>query len=93
MFNQLPCLGVEGSSSRSASCLASTGANAAYSDAGVWVLGVVLDQHDPLGIRVVDIDQLLDAVRPVDTGAPVADRHLAPASGSQTRNRLHTPPR
>ena len=62
-----------------ASRLASAGGNAAYSDAGVWVLGVVLDQHDPLGVRVVDVDQILDAVRPVDAGAPAADHDLAPA--------------
>jgi hypothetical protein len=60
--------------------LASAGGNAAYSDAGVWVLGVVLDQHDLLGVGVVDVDQVLDAVRPVDAGAPVADHDLAPAS-------------
>jgi len=41
---------------------------------------VVLHQYDPLGIRVVDVDQLLDAVRPVDAGAPAADHDLAPAS-------------
>jgi hypothetical protein len=80
LFNQLPCLGVECSSSRSASRLASAGANASYSDAGVWVFGVVLHQHDPLGVGVVDIDQVLDAVRPVDAGAPLADRHVAPAA-------------
>src|SRR5512132_1033826 len=79
MFNQLPCLGVECSSSRSASRLASAGANASSSDAGVWVLGVVLDQHDPLGVGVVDIDQVPDAVRPIDAGAPVADRDVTPA--------------
>jgi hypothetical protein len=60
--------------------LASAGANAAYNDAGVWVFGVVLHQHDLLGIGVVDIDQVLDAVRPVDAGAPVADHDVAPAS-------------
>jgi hypothetical protein len=79
MFNQLPCLGVECSSSRSASRLASAGANASYSDAGVWVLGVVLHQHDPPGVGIVDIQQVLDAVRPVDAGAPVADHDVAPA--------------
>jgi hypothetical protein len=36
--------------------LASAGANASYSEAGVWVLGAVLDQHDLLGVRVVDVD-------------------------------------
>jgi hypothetical protein len=60
--------------------LASAGANAAYSDAGVWVLGVVLDQHDLLGVGVVDVDQVLDAMRPVDPGAPVATGDVAPAS-------------
>jgi hypothetical protein len=60
--------------------LASAGSNAAYSDAGVWVLGVVLHQHDPLGIRIVDIDQVPDAVRPIDPGAPSTDHDLAPAS-------------
>jgi hypothetical protein len=73
-------LGVECSSSRSANRLASAGGNAAYSDAGVWVLGVVLHKHDLFGVGVVDVDQLLDAVRPVNAGAPVADRDLAPAS-------------
>jgi hypothetical protein len=41
---------------------------------------VVLHQHDPLGVGIVDVDQVLDAVRPVDPGAPVADHDLAPAS-------------
>jgi hypothetical protein len=41
---------------------------------------VVLDQHDPLGVRVVDVDQVLDAVRPVDAGASVADHDVTPAS-------------
>ena len=79
MFSQLPCVGVSCSSSLSVSRLASAGGNAAYSDAGVWVLGVVLHQHDPLGVRVVDVQQVLDAVRPVDAGAPVADGDVAPA--------------
>src|SRR6266508_2918355 len=57
----------------SASRLASAGSNASYSDAGVWVFGVVLHQHDLLGIGVVDVDQVLDAMRPVDAGAPRAD--------------------
>jgi hypothetical protein len=48
--------------------LASAGANAAYSDAGVWVFGVVLDQHDPLGIRVVDVDQVLAGSAPNRSG-------------------------
>jgi len=61
-------LGVEGSSSRSASRLASAGANASYSDTGVWVLGVVLDQPDPLGVRVVDIDQVPDGSVPSRCG-------------------------
>src|SRR5215211_6387545 len=41
---------------------------------------VVLDQHDLLGVGVVDVEQVLDAVRPVDPGAPRADHHVAPAS-------------
>ena len=41
---------------------------------------VVLHQHDPLGVGVVDIDQLPDAARPVDAGAPAADHDVAPAS-------------
>ncbi len=73
-------LGVSCSSSRSASRLASAGANASYSDAGVWVFGVVLHQHDPLGVGVVNLQQVLDAVRPVDAGAPRADHDVAPAS-------------
>jgi hypothetical protein len=68
MFSQLPCLGVECSSSWSASRRASAGANAASSDAGVWVLGVVVDQHDPLGVRVVDLDQVLDGSAPSRSG-------------------------
>jgi hypothetical protein len=40
---------------------------------------VVLHQHDPLGVGIVDIQQVLDAVRPVDAGAPVADHDVAPA--------------
>src|SRR6266568_3765700 len=67
-------------SSLSASRLASAGSNAWYSDAGVWVFGVVLHQHDLLGVGVVDVEEVLDAVRPVDAGAPLADRHVAPAS-------------
>jgi len=46
----------------------------------VWVLGIVLDQHDLLGVGVVDVDQVLDAMRPVDAGAPVATGDVAPAS-------------
>ena len=79
MLSQLPCLGVACSSSLSASRLASAGGKASYSEAGVWVLQVVLDEHDPLGVGVVEVDQLLDAVRPVDPGAPVADGHVPPA--------------
>src|SRR6266566_3249332 len=78
MFSQLPCLGVYCSSSLSASRLASAGGKASYSDAGVWVLQVVLDQHDRLGVGVVHVDQVLDAGRPVDPGAPVADQHVPP---------------
>jgi hypothetical protein len=48
--------------------LASAGVNDAYSDAGVWVLGVVLDQHDPLGVEVVDLDQVLDGSAPSRCG-------------------------
>src|SRR6266545_7863678 len=80
MFSQLPCLGVSCSSSLSASRLASAGGNASYSDAGVWVLGVVLHQHDLLGVGVADVDQLLDAVRPVDAGAPLATGDVPPAA-------------
>src|SRR6266567_6951163 len=64
MVNQLPCLGVECSSSRPASRLASAGSNASYSDAGVWMFGVVLHQHNHLSIRVVDVDQVLDGSVP-----------------------------
>ena len=60
--------------------MASAGGNAAYSDAGVWVFGVVLHQHDLLGVGVVDVDQVPDAVRPIDPGAPSADHDVAPAS-------------
>jgi hypothetical protein len=34
----------------------------------VWVLGVVLDQHDPLGVGVVDLDQLRDRSAPRRSG-------------------------
>jgi hypothetical protein len=61
-------LGVECSSSRSANRLASAGSNAWYSDAGVWVFGVVLDQDDLLGVGEVDIDQVLDGSAPSRCG-------------------------
>ncbi len=64
----------------SASRLASAGSNAWYSDAGVWVFGVVLHQHDLLGVGVVDVEEVLDAVGPVDAGAPLADHDVAPAT-------------
>jgi hypothetical protein len=48
--------------------LASAGANASYSDAGVWVLGVAVHQHDLLGVRVAAIDQLLDGSAPSRCG-------------------------
>jgi hypothetical protein len=73
-------LGVERSSNLSANRLASAGGNASYNDAGVWVFGVVLHQHDLLSIRVVDVDQVLDAMRPVDAGAPGADHDVTPAA-------------
>src|SRR5215207_8069028 len=41
---------------------------------------VVLHQHDLLGGRVVDVDQVFDAVRPVDAGAPCADGYVPPAA-------------
>src|SRR5712691_10448833 len=41
---------------------------------------VVLHQHDLLGAGVVDLEQVLDAVCPVDAGAPVADHDVAPAA-------------
>src|SRR6266496_4147045 len=41
---------------------------------------VVLHEHDGLGVGVVDVDQILDAVRPVDAGAPVGDGDVAPAA-------------
>src|SRR6266508_4138872 len=63
-----PILGGGGDSSLSASRLASAGGNASYSDAGVWVLGVVLHQHDLLGVGVADVDQLLDGSAPSRCG-------------------------
>jgi hypothetical protein len=48
--------------------LASAGSNAWYSDAGVWVFGVVLDQDDLLGVGEVDIDQVLDGRAPSRCG-------------------------
>src|SRR5512132_2922520 len=41
---------------------------------------VVLDQHDHVGVGIVHIDQLPDAVRPVDPGPPLAHRHMPPAT-------------
>jgi hypothetical protein len=41
---------------------------------------LVHDQHDPLGLGVVAIDQLLDAVGEVEAGALVAEADLAPAA-------------
>jgi hypothetical protein len=51
-----------------------------------------LDQHDPLGVGEVDVDQVLDAVAQsmrVRRSLTVTCRQ--PASGSQTRNRLQVP--
>src|SRR5215472_1801447 len=41
---------------------------------------VVLHEHDRLGIGIVDVGQGLDAVRPVDAGAPGADYDVPPAA-------------
>ena len=41
---------------------------------------VVFDQHDLFGVGVVDLDQVPDALRPVDPGSPSADHDVAPAS-------------
>src|SRR5215217_3710629 len=40
---------------------------------------VVHHQHDLLGLRVVQIDQLLYAMRPVELGPPLGDTDVAPA--------------
>jgi hypothetical protein len=53
---------------RSASRLTSAGGNAAYSDAGRVGVEVVLDQHDLLGVGVVDVDQVLDGSAPSRCG-------------------------
>ena len=65
--------------------------NASYSDAGVWVFRLSITSTT-LGVGIVPIHQVPDAVRPVDPGAPLG--HVTcrqPRSGSNTRNRLHTP--
>jgi hypothetical protein len=73
-------LGVWWISSRSASRLASSGGNAAYRDAGVWVFQVVVHQHDSVGVGIVNLEKFLDAVRPVDAGTPRADGDVAPGA-------------
>ena len=80
MFSQLPCLGVWWISSLSASRLASAGREGLVERGRRVGVELVHDQHDPLGVGVVDVDQLLDAVRPVEPGALVADAHLPPAA-------------
>src|SRR5215216_188726 len=40
---------------------------------------VVQNQHDLLGLWVVDVYQLLYAMRPVDLGSPLGDAYVAPA--------------
>ena len=40
---------------------------------------VVHDEHDAFGVRVVDAEQLVDLVRPVDPGPPLAGVDPAPA--------------
>jgi len=54
---------------------------------------VVQNQNDLLGLRVVHIDQLLNAVCPVKLGAPLgnADVTPEPAKGSEMMKRLAVP--
>jgi hypothetical protein len=56
---------------------------------------VVLDQPDLLGVGVVDLDQVLAGSAPqsIRVRRSLTMTWRQPASGSQTRNRLHTPPR
>ena len=55
---------------------------------------VVLDQHDLLSVGVTHIEQVLDAVRPVDPGAPRTDRHVPPPAQRLTHQEgvAHPPP-
>ena len=44
-------------------------------------VGVVRNRNDPLGLRVVRIDQLLYAVCPLKLGPPPGDADVTPAEG------------
>jgi hypothetical protein len=79
MFNQLPCLGVV-QLQLVGQPLGLGRLEGLIQRRGCVGVEVVLHQHDLLGVGVVDVDQVLDAVRPVDAGAPVADHDVAPAS-------------
>ena len=56
---------------------------------------VVHNQHDPLGIWVTLLHQLLDLLRPVSTfvRCSVISTQRLPAKGSMNMNTLATPPR
>lgn len=41
---------------------------------------LIHDRHDPRGVGVMAIDELLDAVGEVEPGPLVADRHVPPAA-------------
>jgi hypothetical protein len=41
---------------------------------------VIHHQHDLLGVRVVHVDQLFDAARPIQAGPPLGDRDGSPAA-------------
>lgn len=43
----------------------------------MWGLQVVHHQCDPVSLRVLDVDQLLDGQCPVSHGAPFTDPHVA----------------
>jgi len=57
------------------------GSNASYREPRGLPVGVqvVHDEHDAFGVRVVDAEQLVDLVRPVDPGPPLAGVDPAPA--------------
>jgi len=54
---------------------------------------VVLDQHDLLGVGIVDVDQRLDWAQSMRVRRSLTITSRQPRSGSQTMNRLTTPRR
>ena len=53
---------------------------------------VVHDEHDAFGVRVVDAEQLVDLVRPVDPGPPLAGVDPAPAGEGSTHTKIEQVP-